>query len=256
MLLDGRIAIVTGAGSRRGIGHATALAMAREGADVVVADLNLPGAEQTAGEIRDLGRRAIAVAVDITSEEQTQRVASECLATFGRIDILANCAGITRPTPVHEISVAEWDLILNIDLKGVFLSVKAVLPAMMQQHYGRIVSISSVSGKQGGGVFGSAHYCAAKAGVAGFTKAVAKQMAGYGITANAVAPGLIDTDITAGIVDEATRRYYDDKAVQSILLGRKGRAEEVADLLTFLASDRAAYITGEEVDINGGLHID
>lgn len=250
------MAIVTGAGSRRGIGRATALVMAREGADVVIADLNLSGAEQTAGEVREMGRRALAVAVDVTSEEQTQRMARETLAGFGRIDILANCAGITRPTPLVEISVEEWDLILNVDLKSVFLCTKAVLPAMIEQRYGRIISISSVSGKQGGGVFGSAHYCAAKAGVAGFMKAVAKQMAPHGITANAVAPGLIDTDITVGLVDEETRTRARARSLENILLGRLGRAEEVADLIAFLASERAGYITGEEIDINGGLHID
>ncbi|MHB1004854.1 MAG: SDR family NAD(P)-dependent oxidoreductase [Chloroflexota bacterium] len=256
MLLEGRVGIVVGGGSRRGIGRATALTLAREGADVVVADLNLPGAEETAAAVRERGRRALALAVDITSEEQTTRMVAEALAHFGHIDILANCAGITRPTPVTEISVAEWDLVLDIDLKGVFLCIKAVLPAMIAQHYGRIVSISSVSGKQGGGVFGSAHYCAAKAGVAGFTKAVARQMAGYGITANAIAPGLIDTDITVGLVDPETRALYNERAISGILLGRPGKPEEVADLLAFLVSERAGYITGEEMDINGGLHID
>lgn len=256
MLLAGRIAIVTGAASRRGIGRATALAMAEEGADVVVADRDLGGAEETAAEVAALGRRSLAVAVDVTSLEETEAMAAAALKAFGRIDVLANCAGITRSTPLLEITLEEWDLILNVDLKGVFLPTRAVLPAMIQQRYGRIVAISSVSGKQGGGVFGSAHYCAAKAGVTGFMKAVARQMAPYGITANVVAPGLIDTDITLGLVDEETRRRGHEKAVAATLLGRMGRASEVADLLTFLASDRAAYITGEEVDINGGLHID
>lgn len=256
MLLEGRVAIVTGASTRRGIGRAAAIAMAREGAAVVIADLNLTGAEGIAAEVRDLGQRALAIAVDVTSEEQTRWMADRTRESFGRIDILANCAGITRPTPVTDISVEEWDLIMNVDLKGVFLCTRAVLPAMIEQRYGRIVSISSVSGKQGGGVFGSAHYCAAKAGVAGFMKAVAKQMARHGITANAVAPGLIDTDITAGLVDEVTRGGLIEQSRQNILLGRLGRAEEVADALVFLASDRASYITGEELDVNGGLHID
>ena len=256
MLLEGRAAIVTGGGTTRGIGRATALAMAREGADILIADLNLAGAQQVATEVRNLGRRALAISVDVTSEEQTQRMASEAKKAFGRIDILANCAGITRPTPMMDITVDEWDLILNVDLKGVFLCTRAVLPTMIEQHYGRIVSISSVSGKQGGGVFGSAHYCAAKAGVAGFMKAVAKQMAAHGITANAVAPGLIDTDITVGLVDEGTRAGLLEQSRQSILIGRLGRAEEVADAVVFLSSDRASYITGEELDVNGGLHID
>jgi len=256
MLLEGKAAIVTGAGTPRGIGRATALAMAREGADVLIADLNLVGAQEVAAEVRDLGRRALAIAVDVTSEEQTRRMASETRAAFGRIDILANCAGITRPTPVTDITVDEWDLIMNVDLKGVFLCTRAVLPTMIEQHFGRIVSISSVSGKQGGGVFGSAHYCAAKAGVAGFMKAVAKQMARHGITANSVAPGLIDTDIAVGLVDEGTRAGLIEQSRQSILLGRLGRPEEVADAVVFLASDRASYITGEELDVNGGLHID
>ncbi len=256
MLLQGKIAIVTGAGTPRGIGRATALAMAREGADVVVADVRRTGAEAIAEAVRGLGRRAIAVDVDVTSEEQTLRMAAEARRAFGRIDILANCAGITRPTPLIDITVAEWDLIMNVDLKGVFLCTRAVLPAMMEQRYGRIVSISSVSGKQGGGVFGSAHYCAAKAGVAGFMKAVAKQMAQHGITANAVAPGLIDTDITAGLVDDTTRTSVVEQFERSSPLGRLGLPEEVANTIVFLASDWASYITGEETDVNGGMHID
>lgn len=256
MLVEGRVAIVTGAASRRGIGRATALTLAEEGADVVVADRDRGGAEETAAAIRELGRRSLAVATDITNEAETKAMAAAALQAFGRIDILANCAGLTRSTALLDISVDEWDLVLNVDLKGVFLCTKAVLPAMVAQGYGRLVSISSVSGKQGGGVFGSAHYCAAKAGVAGFTKAVAKQMAPYGITANAVAPGLIDTDITVGLVDDETRRRGQERAIASTLVGRIGRAEEVAFLIAYLASERAGYITGEEVDINGGMHID
>lgn len=256
MLLEGRAAIVTGAGTRRGIGRATALALAREGADIAIADLNLAGAEEIAAEVRGLGRRALVVAVDITREEQTRRMAAETREAYGRIDILANCAGITRPTPLMDITVDEWDLIMNVDLKGVFLCTKAVLPAMIAQNYGRIVSISSVSGKQGGGVFGSAHYCAAKAGVTGFMKAVAKQMARHGITANSVSPGLIDTDISVGLVEEDTRAELIEQSRRNILLGRLGSAEDVAAAIVFLASDRAAYITGEDLDVNGGLHID
>ncbi|HZK67435.1 MAG TPA: 3-oxoacyl-ACP reductase family protein, partial [Chloroflexota bacterium] len=256
MLLEGKVAIVTGAATRRGIGRATVRAMAREGASILVADKNQEGAEVGVAEVRALGGAAQAIQVDVTREEDTRRMAEEAIDAFGQIDILANCAGITRATPVHQISVEEWDLILNVDLKGVFLCTRAVLPHMMEQRYGRIVSISSVSGKQGGGVFGSAHYCVAKAGVAGFTKAVAKQMGAYGITANSVAPGLIDTDITVGLADEETRTRSFAKSLEGIVLGRLGTAEDVAELITFLASDRASYITGEDVDINGGLHID
>ena len=256
MLLEGRVAIVTGASTRRGIGRATALAMAREGADVAIADLNLAGAEETSEEVRALGRKVLAVAADVTSEDQTRRMAEQVKDAFGRIDILANCAGITRPTPLMDISVDEWDLIMNVDLKGVFLCTRAVIPAMIEQKYGRIVSISSVSGKQGGGVFGSAHYCAAKAGVAGFMKAVAKQMAHYGITANSVAPGLVDTDITVGFTEESRRLELIEQTRRSVPLGRLGTPEDVAGAIVFLASDRASYITGEEMDVNGGLFID
>lgn len=255
-MLEGRVAIVTGAASRRGIGRATALAMAREGADVAIADRDLVGAEETAAEIRSLGRRSLAVQVDVTSEDDTREMARKCAAWGERIDILANCAGLTRATPVHEITVEEWDLVVDVDLKGIFLCIKAVLPAMMEQRYGRIVSISSVSGKHGGGVFGSAHYCAAKAGVTGLTKAVAKQMASYGITANAVAPGLIKTDITVGLATEEFRQRMFTQTLGQIPLGRLGTPEDVAETMVFLASDRAGYITGEEVDVNGGLHID
>lgn len=256
MLLEGKIAIVTGAGTRRGIGRGTVLAMAREGADIAIADLNQAGAEEVAEEARALGRRVITIPVDVTSEEQTLRMAAQTKDTFGRIDILANCAGITRPTPLMDISVAEWDLIMNIDLKGVFLCTKAVLPMMIEQQYGRIVSISSVSGKQGGGVFGSAHYSSAKAGVAGLMKAVARQMAAYGITANSVAPGLIDTDNTVGLTEESRRLELIEQTRGRIPLGRLGTPGDVADAIVFLSSDMASYITGEEMDVNGGLYFD
>lgn len=256
MLLEGKIAIVTGAGTRRGIGRGTVLAMAREGADIAIADLNQAGAEEVAEEARALGRRVITIPVDVTSEEQTLRMAAQTKDTFGRIDILANCAGITRPTPLMDISVAEWDLIMNIDLKGVFLCTKAVLPMMIEQQYGRIVSISSVSGKQGGGVFGSAHYSSAKAGVAGLMKAVARQMATYGITANSVAPGLIDTDNTVGLTEESRRLELIEQTRGRIPLGRLGTPGDVADAIVFLSSDMASYITGEEMDVNGGLYFD
>lgn len=256
MLLEGKIAIVTGAGTRRGIGRGTVLAMAREGADIAIADLNQAGAEEVAEEARALGRRVVTIPVDVTSEEQTLRMAAQTKDNFGRIDILANCAGITRPTPLMDISVAEWDLIMNIDLKGVFLCTKAVLPMMIEQQYGRIVSISSVSGKQGGGVFGSAHYSSAKAGVAGLMKAVARQMAAYGITANSVAPGLIDTDNTVGLTEESRRLELIEQTRGRIPLGRLGTPGDVADAIVFLSSDMASYITGEEMDVNGGLYFD
>ena len=252
MRLTGRVAIVTGAGSQRGIGRATALRLAQEGADVVVGDLDLSGAEQTAAEIRALGRRSLAVRTDVTSEESVGGLARATLQEFGRIDILVNNAGITQPKRVPDITVADWEKVLAVNLKGTFLCCKAVLPTMGKQGYGRIVNMSSVSAKRGGGVFGGAHYSAAKAGILGFAKALAREVAGQGITVNSVAPGLVLTDIRGGIESEEGQA----RLAADIPVKRLCRPDEIAALVCFLASEEAGYITGEDIDINGGSHMD
>ncbi len=247
-----RVAIVTGAGSKRGIGRTTALTLARDGADVVVGDLDLQGAEAVVDEIKALGRRSFAVKVDVSKQEDVSQFVRRVLDQFGRIDILVNNAGITQPIKVLDMTEADWDRIITINLKGTFLCSKAVLPAMINQRYGRIVNLSSVSAKRGGGVFGGAHYSAAKAGILGFAKALAREVAAYGITVNSVAPGLIATDIRGGL--ESLERQKEMS--KDIPCQRLGTPEEVGAAIAFLASEEAGYITGEEIDINGGSHMD
>ncbi|MBP7495633.1 MAG: SDR family oxidoreductase [Spirochaetales bacterium] len=250
--LKGKKAIVTGAGSKNGIGRATALALAQQGADVAVCDINEAGVKATAEEIKQLGRRSLAVVVDVTSPDSVINAVQKVLKEWGKVDILANIAGITQPIKVINTTPEDFDRILAVNLKGTFLFSKAVLPAMMKQKAGRIINMSSVSGKRGGGVFGGAHYSAAKAGVLGFAKALAREVAPYNITVNSIAPGLVLTDIRGGVEPETEQA----RMAQDIPLGRLCKAEEVAAAICFLASEEAGYITGEEIDINGGSHMD
>lgn len=250
--LTRRTAIVTGAGSRHGIGRATAVALAGQGADVAVCDLNQAGVDETVAEIRTLGRRALSFVVDVTKPEQVQVMVDAVEQAWGRIDILANIAGITQPIKVANMAPEDWDRIASVNMKGTFLFSKAVAAVMVKHQYGRIVNMSSVSAKRGGGVFGGAHYSAAKAGILGFAKALAREVAAQGITVNSVAPGLVATDIRGGLEDPATQR----EMAKDIPARRLAKPEEVAAAIAFLASEDAAYITGEEIDINGGSHMD
>lgn len=252
MRFKGKVAIVTGAGSKIGIGQASALAFAREGAAVVVTDVDLQGAERTAHSIEQLGVQSLAVKVDVTNPQEVESLVEKTLNAFGRIDILVNNAGITQPIRVLDTTVEDWDRVLAVNLKGTFLCSKAVLPTMIAQKFGRIVNLSSVSAKRGGGVYGGAHYSAAKAGILGFSKALAREVAEFGITVNSVTPGLIATDIRGGL--EAPGRQLE--LSKDIPCKRMGTPQEVAASIAFLASDEAGYITGEEIDINGGSHMD
>lgn len=252
MNFDNRVALITGAGSKRGIGREIAMQLASRGATVVLADINLEGAEETAQQIREQQGEAYPIQLDVTNRAQIASAVQEIMNRFGKIDILVNNAGITRPTRVLEIPEEEWDLIFNVNVKSIYYMTQEVLNHMKEQKYGRIVNLGSVSGKRGGGVFGGSHYSAAKAAVAGFTKAVAREMAPYGITCNSVAPGLIGTDITGGLLTEEVKV----EQVKGIPVGRVGNVTDVAYTIAFLASEQAGYITGEEVDINGGMHID
>jgi len=250
-MVKNRIALVTGAGSKRGIGRAIALYMAKEGYDIVIADMDLNGAKEVAGEVSNLGRKSFAVEVNVADETSVKNMVDAVVKEMGRIDVLVNCAGITQPIKVLDTTLEDWNRIMTVNLTGTFLVTKAVLPTMIANKWGRVINISSVSGKRGGGVYGGAHYSASKAGVLGFTKALAREVVLDGITVNAVCPGLIATDIRKGLSEEKERESW--KAIPML---RPGTAEEVACAVAFLASEDAAYITGEDIDVNGGSHMD
>lgn len=243
--LKGRIALVTGAG--QGMGRAVAEALSERGASVVINDVSAEAAQKVALDLNASGGTAIAVPADVSRGADVRRMVAQVVEHFGAIHVLVNNAGVLRPTAVSEISEDEWDFILGVNLKGTFLCSQAVLPAMKAAQWGRIVNFSSTAGKNVSTV-GGAHYTAAKAGVLGLTRHLAKEVARHGITVNAVCPGLIDTEmVRATISDERAQAY-----ARGFPIPRLGRPGEVAELVAFLCSDRAAYITGASLDINGG----
>ncbi len=256
MRMKESVAVVTGAGHPRGMGRAIALAMAREGANLVLADINEAGAAAIAEEIRALDQRALAVRTDVSREEQVKEMVDSTLREFGHIDVLVNNAGFGQHRPVVELTVEEWDRMLDVHLKGTFLCTKAVLPSMMRQKRGSIVYISSVTAERGGGPWSGIHYSSAKAGIMGFAKTVARQYASYGVRSNVVVPGYIDTDITRDFETPERRAERLESVRTQVPLGRLGTPQDVAEAVLFLASDSAAYITGEVLDVNGGYHID
>lgn len=249
----GKTAMITGAGSEKGIGKETARLLKSKGATLILVDINEEGLKATKEDLDSTGGEVFIYKMDVTNPEEVKNTVKSAVDQLGKIDILVNNAGISRPTRILDIEEKEWDLIFNVNMKGVFFLTQAVLSSMKKNGYGRIVNLSSVSGKRGGGIFGGSHYSAAKAGVTGFTKAVARETAEFGITCNTVAPGLIGgTEITSGLLTEEK-----EKAIkESIPVGRVGNVDDVATAITFLVSEEAGYITGEELDINGGSHID
>jgi NAD(P)-dependent dehydrogenase (short-subunit alcohol dehydrogenase family) len=240
-----RVAIVTGAG--RGMGRAVAHRLAAGGAKLVVNDMAHDSAESVVSELRDSGAQAVSAPGDISKSSDVRTMVDVAIEAFGAVHILVNNAGILRPTAVIDIEEDEWDLVVSVNLRGTYLCSRAVLPAMREAGWGRIVNFSSTAGKNVSTV-GGAHYTAAKAGILGFTRHLAKEEAGYGITVNSVCPGLIDTEMVRTTIDPELTKTY----AASFPIPRLGEPEEVAELVAFLASDRAAYITGASLDINGG----
>ena len=242
---ESKVAIITG--SARGIGKAIATTLAQRGCNIVVADLNLEMAEATAKEITEAtGQKTLAVQVNVSDFANAHEMVERALAEFGKVDILVNNAGLTRDKLVMRMEEADWDIVLDVNLKGAFNCSKAVIRSMMKQRYGRIVNISSVSGQAG--QVGQANYSASKAGLIGLTKALARELASRQITVNAVAPGFVLTALTQDLSDDLK-----EAILKATPLGRMGTPEEIAYAVAFLASDEASYITGQVLAVDGGM---
>jgi 3-oxoacyl-[acyl-carrier protein] reductase len=241
------VAVVTGAA--RGIGRATAVALARSGFRLALVDVRAPELRETAGLVREAGREALALEGDVTSFTATQRLAREVLAAWARVDVLVNNAGISQPKGLLEITEDEWDRTIDTHLKGAFNWCKVVAPAMLGQRAGRIVNMSSVSAHTGAGIaaVSKSAYCAAKAGILGLTRGLAKELAPH-VTVNAICPGLIATALTAGMI----AREGADALVRSIPLARLGTPEDIAQVVVFLATVTPCFMTGEVIDVDGG----
>lgn len=242
--LSNQVAIVTGAG--QGMGAATANCLAHEGAAVIVSDINESKAARVTEKINDSGGTAMSVKTDVTNENEVASMVGCAIDNYGSVSILVNNAGILYPTRIDDVTKAEWDQVLDVNLNGTFLCSKAVLPTMKEKEYGRIVNMSSSAGRSVS-TLGGVHYTAAKAGVLGLTRAMAKEVAAFGITVNAVCPGLIDTEMVRTECTPERIKGYEE----SFPISRLGTPEEVAQLVLFLVTD-SKYITGASIDINGG----
>lgn len=245
-LLVGKTAIITGAASPRGLGKATARLFAEHGCRVAILDLDAAQASEAAGDLPGAGH--IGMACDVTDKWACVDVVAAVLEAFGDVDILVNNAGITQPLKLMEIEPEHYDAVLDVNLRGTLYMSQALIPHLRERKSGAIVNMSSVSAQRGGGIFGGPHYSAAKAGILGLTKAMARELAPANIRANAICPGFIATDITAGKLTPEMRQTVLD----GIPMGRAGEASDVAGCALFLASELSAYVTGSEVDVNGG----
>lgn len=248
MILNGKIAVVTGAASERGIGRATAKRFAEEGASVVIIDLDEGAAQNAAAQ---LGPDHLGLGASVADEAAIATAIAAVIARYGRIDILVNNAGITQPVKTLGIKREDYDRILDVNLRGTLICSQAVIPHMIETGGGSIVCISSVSAQRGGGIFGGPHYSAAKAGVLGLAKAMAREFGGQQIRVNSITPGLISTDITAGKLS----LDQEQAIIDGIPLARLGVANDVANAALYLASDLSSYLTGVTLDVNGGMLI-
>ena len=247
MSLQGKCALVTG--GSRGIGRAVCLELARQGARVAVNYAgNAAAAQETVEACRALGAEAFAIQADVAGAAESEAMVKEVLARFGRLDILVNNAGVTRDGLMLTMKEADWDAVLDTNLKGAFHCMKAVYRPMMKQKYGRIVNLSSIVGLRGNA--GQANYAASKAGLIGLTKSLAKELAARNVTVNAVAPGFIETDMTAALPEKAR-----EALLASIPMGRLGQAEDVARAVAFFAGDDSAYVTGQVLCVDGGMAV-
>lgn len=244
-VLQDRVALVTGGG--RGIGRAIARRLTEAGASLVIGDIDSALANKAVEELPGDSRRAVAVRLDVTDQESVEQAVRKVLDEFGKIDILINNAGIMFRTRILDISFDEWNRTLLVNLTGPFVLCKAVIPLMRKKNYGRIVNISSSAGRSVS-TLGGAHYTASKAGLLGFTRAVAKEVASFGITVNAVCPGLIDTQMARDTTTQGEIEMF----INTFPIKRLGLPEEIGDLVVFLCSEKASYITGASIDINGG----
>jgi 3-oxoacyl-[acyl-carrier protein] reductase len=244
--LEGKVALVTGAA--QGIGRVVALLLAQKGADIAVSDINLEKAKETAKEIEAIGRRTMVIQVDVAILNDVERMVETILERFGQIDILVNNAGIARDKLILRMTEEEWDAVLNVNLKGTFHCTKAVIRHMSKQKRGKIVNIASVVGEMGN--VGQANYSASKAGVIGFTKTIAREFAQRGINVNAIAPGFIDTPMTEVLPERAKEELR-----RMIPMERLGRPEDVAGAVLFLVSESSSYITGQVLNVNGGIYM-
>lgn len=246
-----QVVIVTGSGSPKGIGRVIAKTFSQQGAQLIIADINMEGVKETVEMIAAAGGKAEGVRLDVTSKESCQAMVDHVMNTYGRLDVLINNAGVSQHVTVEDMTLEDMKRIFNVNMFGLFLCTQACMKPMVEAGYGRIVNLSSVSAKRGGGIFGGAHYSAAKAAVLAFSKNLSREISQKGVTINSVCPGLINTEIWKSLPQEEAQ-----KVIDGIPMGRPGETQEVADTIVFLASKEASYITGEEIDINGGQHMD
>ncbi len=246
MSISGKIALVTGAA--QGIGREIALALAADGADVAICDVNLEAAQKTAADIETTGKKSLAIKANVASSADVAAMLEQVVEKFGRIDILVNNAGITRDGLILRMKDEDWDLVLSINLKGAFLCTKSALKYMTKQRSGTVINIASIVGAMGNA--GQANYVASKAGLIGLTKTIAREYANRGITANAVAPGFIETAMTQALPENVRQEL-----AKQIPMGKLGTPGDVANAVRFLASPWASYITGQVVHVNGGMYM-